>query len=91
MKEKTKQKIIVGLACLALGLGGPQFGKNVLRQGEWERSRREVQMEIDFDGNRVFTNKEWAPVYRELGLESTKQYGIDLSTEQFKQYLGSRS
>ena len=102
--KKTLRNLIVGTALVGGGLAVFQIGKSVLEQGEWERTRREVQLLIDTDQNRIITTDEWSPVYDYLGREangitstpfggyspSSFGYGIDLTTEQLKKYLQSR-
>ena len=91
MKNETKTKIRTGLVCLLLGACGLRVGDNILEQGAWERSRREVQMQIDSNSNRIITQEEWAPVYASLGVvPSGMMYGTDLSREQFESYIASR-
>ena len=58
-----------------------------LPDAKLERTRRDVQLLIDTDSNRVITREEWAPVYRELGVNDSLSYGLDLTTSQLKQYL----
>jgi len=72
---------------IVLGFGALQLGNGILEDGEFERTRREVQLEIDVDKNKVFTNDEWGPVYEFHGLENSELYGLDLTIEQLNGYL----
>ena len=65
-------------------------GKSIQSQGEWERLRRDVAISVDTDNNRVYTQNEWATVYRSLGLENTRKEGTDLNSEQFRAYLSDK-
>ena len=86
---KLKNIVIGGLACILVGTGCYNFGKNVWEQGKRERLYREVSILVDDlgDGNRVRTHEEWAPVYEELGIEYTGKMGMDLSDDQLRKYL----
>ena len=80
----------VGITTLLVGmgiLGTRNLITNVIEATTWVSSRRAVQMEIDIDSNKIFTKKEWIPVYQYLGVEPSEDYGLDLSTEQLRQYL----
>lgn len=87
MKRITKGLITILLA------GGATFlaVKGILENSRHERTRRNVQLIIDTDSNRVITSEEWAPVYKELGVEPFFNYGVDLEISQLEQYLRNHS
>jgi hypothetical protein len=101
VKRSAQALAVAGL----VGLGGFKLGESILKNAEWERTRREVQMVLDVDTNRVITKEEWTPFYKFLGelqprktmdsgavyrSEALRGYGLNLTTEQPKQYLNSQ-
>lgn len=95
-KEKPRnrgilKKLGIGLTAILLTGGTIKLGDNILKDAEFERTRREVQTSDEYFGldkneNGVVDTEEWSPVYEFLGMENTGRYGLDLTTDQLREY-----
>lgn len=84
-----RKKALEGLAILLAGVVATRTVQVVTDENAYYRTRSKVQLAIDVDKNRLFTEEEWMPVYKYLGLTPTNREGLDLSTEQLRSYLES--
>ena len=85
--KEVRSGLITLIVGTALSHGAIKFADGVADDLNHERARRNVQLVIDKDKNRVITNEEWVPVYQSLGFPGSGQYGLDLSTNQLRSYL----
>ena len=68
-KMSLKEKLIDVGASAGLILVLTGFTLGLIEQGKYERVRREVQLAIDSDKNKVITQEEWKLVYEFLGVK----------------------
>lgn len=94
-KGNLRQRIKGTLIGIAFGVSATILGHNILKDGELERTRREVQIvnrydELDINKNGILEKSEWGSVYEFFEMENTGRYGLDLTNNQLREYLDSR-